>query len=129
MSGLVSPEYDAQIRDTIRDVRGGKRRTREADVVNPMPTPSKFPSLAVILDENLDAVTNPLQPTSALARLCKWSVADSQYSEVAPQIRVWNHSFTGYVQHTLGAAVNIDGHHWFFGDCVAMDSGDRATFE
>jgi hypothetical protein len=127
--GLVSQELYGQITDTIKTVRGTGRRSREAHVSPPMRDASRFPTLACILDENLAAVTNPKEPTSALARLCKWSVAESKYVEIEQQITVFNHSFTGYVQDTFGAALFIDGHHWFFGDCSPMDEAFRTEFE
>lgn len=126
--GLISAEYDAQIRGMIRAVQGGNRRRKEMVDAYPVRDAPRFPTLACILDENLAAVTNPLQPTSALARLCKWSVSDAEYVEVEPQITVYNHSFNSYTQHTFGAAIFVDGHHWFFGDCAPMNGELRTDF-
>ena len=128
-AGLVSQELYGQLTDTIKTVRVNGRRSREAHVSPPMRDGSRFPTLACILDADLAAVTNPKEPTSALARLCKWSVVDSKYVEIEQQITAFNHSFTGYLRHTFGAAFFIDGHHWFFGDCSPMDEAFRTDFE
>ena len=126
---LISTELGGQIQDTIRTVRGGKRRSVENVPSIPLRTASAFPELAVILDAALAAVTNPKEPTSALARIQRWSVADGEYTETQTQIRVYNHSFTAYAVNTFGMAKVVDGHHWFFGDCTAMSSGLRTALE
>ena len=87
------------------------------------------PPMTVILDAALTAVTNPKNPSSALATLCAWDHGTKEYSETSQQITVYNHSFTAYAVNTMGAAIVIDGHHWFFGDCAAMDEDDRTTEE
>ena len=130
MSGMqISPEFGQQLQRTVIAVRGGKRRSREMVEPYPLRSASAFPELAVILDASLAAVTNPKIHSSALATICRWSVADEEYTETDQQIKVWNHSFTAYSTNTFGMAKVIDGHHWFFGDCAAMSAGLREETE
>lgn len=126
---LLSPEYDSQIRASLTRGRRKARTSRELAPRERIRQASRFPSRAVILDAALSAVTNPKIPTSALATVCRWSVADELYVETDQQITVWNHSFRSFEQHSFGEASWIDGHPWFFGDCEPMDPADREGAE
>lgn len=120
--GLVTPEYDGQIRQTIRAVR--RMQGSSAESVDPVGVraPSRFTEHAVILDDPLAAATNSKTgATSGLCTLLKWTAADEEYTETAQQVKCWNHS--EHVSHevdTYGVIRNIDGHWHFFGDCGPM---------
>jgi hypothetical protein len=120
--GTVGPELYKQVTDTIVAVRQMGRVSTEMDLTAEGKAASRFPSHAVILDAALAAATNSkTAPTSALAKIQRWSVAESKYKETTQQIKVWNHSeSTGFAINTFGEARMIDGHYWFFGDCEAM---------
>ncbi len=120
--GLVSPEYDTQIRETIRAVRGNRRVSKEGDLSAPQKRASRFSEKVVILDEDLPAASHSLTgATSGLATVCKWSVADGQYTETSMQLTVWNHAENAnHVTDTFGYIRFIDGHWHFFGDCHPM---------
>jgi hypothetical protein len=120
--GMIGPEYDGQIRQTIIAVRQMGRVSTEMDLTAQGKAASRFPDHAVILDEALAVATHALTgATSALATVCKWNTADEEYVETDLQISVWNHSeSTAYALDTFGVARMINGHWWFFGDCDPM---------
>jgi hypothetical protein len=120
--GLVGPELYGQISDTIRAVKTGRMRSVESQSKAAAKLAGRLVPHAVVLDENLPAAADgKLTPSSALATVLRWSVAQSQYLETDLQIKVWNHSeATSFGIDTLGKADPIDGHYWFFGDCAAM---------
>jgi hypothetical protein len=120
--GLIGPEYDGQIRQTIIAVRQMGRVSTEMDLAAQGKAASRFPDHAVILDEAMAVAAHALTgATSALATVCKWSAADEKYVETDLQISVWNHSeSTAYALDTFGVARMINGHWWFFGDCDPM---------
>lgn len=75
---------------------------------------------AVILDAELAASTF-LAPTSGLATVCRWSVADDEYTQTTQRLTVYNHSTANAAAvDTPGVAIWIDGHWWFFADCDAI---------
>lgn len=121
---MISPEYDGQIRQTIRVVRNMGRTSSEMDLSAQERVASRFSDHAVILDAALAAATHALTgATSALATVCKWSTADEEYVETDLQITVWNHAeATSHVEDTFGIARHINGHWHFFGDCEPMAS-------
>lgn len=119
--GLIGPEYDAQIREVIREQKRRGRVSREwVDMPNTRPG-SRFPDKAVILDESLAVATNSKTgAASAMATVLEWSVADEEYIETDEQQRVWNHSESkSFAEDTFGIARHM-GHWVFFGDCEPM---------
>ncbi len=120
--GMIGPEYDGQIRQTIVAVRSMGRTSSEMDLSAQQKTASRFSDHAVILDEALAVATHSLTgATSALAAVCRWSTTDDEYVETDLQITVWNHSeATAHAVDTFGIARHIDGHWHFFGDCDPM---------
>jgi hypothetical protein len=83
----------------------------------PRPTGTQ-PSIAVVLDEALDAATNELiGATSVLATRCDWSVTLARYVKAADdvaKVRVWNHmTAISYESEEFGYGVWQDG-HWHF---------------
>jgi hypothetical protein len=126
--GLIGPEYDSQIRETILTVRGKRLKSTEMDSTAQQLAASRFPDHAVILDSALVAATHALTgASSCLATICKWSVADEEYVETSIQITVWNHSESkSYDDDTFGIARFIDGHYLFFGDCAGMTDREEA---
>ena len=120
--GTIGPEYDGQIRQTIRVVRNMGRTSSEMDLSAQERAASRFSDHAVILDAALAVATNSKTgATSALATVCRWKESTGQYSETDLQITVWNHSeSTAHAINTFGAARFINGHYWFFGDCEPM---------
>jgi hypothetical protein len=127
--GLIGPEYDAQIRETILAVRGQRRVSTEGDLSGSQRFASRFSEKAVILDAALGVATSSQTgATSALAAIQRWSVTDGEYIETEQQITVWNHSeSTAYAADTFGFARFIQGHWCFFGDCAAM--AERIPFD
>jgi len=125
--GLIGPEYDGQIRQTIIAVRQMRRVSTEMDLTAQSKAATRLVPHAVVLDAALPNATNSkLSPTSALATVLRWSVQFSRYVETNLQVRVWNHSeSTSYDADTFGKADPIDGHYWFIGDCAPMQ--DRAA--
>jgi hypothetical protein len=122
--GMIGPEYDGQIRQTIVAVRSMGRTSSEMDLSAQQKATSRFPSHAVILDAALASATHSLTgATSALATVCRWNIETEDYAETDLQILVWNHSeSTGFSVDTFGEARMINGHYWFFGDCQAMNA-------
>jgi hypothetical protein len=122
--GLISPEYDAQLRDVIKSDRQRKRMSAEVVEAPQKRKASAFSEHAVILDEDLPAATHALTgASSCLATVCRWSTADEEYVETSLQLTVWNHSENAnHVTNTYGVIRFIDGHWHFFGDCHAMAS-------
>jgi hypothetical protein len=120
--GLIGPEYDAQIREVIRERQRNRRTSRESvDMPNTRPG-SRFPDKGVILDEALSVATNSKTgAASAIATVLEWSVADEEYIETDEQQQVWNHSESkSFAEDTFGFARMINGHWVFFGDCEPM---------
>lgn len=122
--GMIGPEYDGQIRQTIIAVRSMGRTSSEMDLSAPERAASRFSSHAVVLDATLSAATNSKTGArKALATIQRWSVTQEKYVESSQQITVWNHSETAaFSVNTFGEARMIDGHWFFFGDCAAMAS-------
>lgn len=122
--GMIGPEYDGQIRQTIIAVRQMGRVSTEMDLSAQQKAASRFPDHLVILDAALPAATHALTgASSCLATVCKWSVEDEEAVESDLQITVWNHSESkSYADDTFGVARFIQGHWLFFGDCEGMDS-------
>ncbi len=120
--GIVSPEYDAQIRETIIAVRRNRRISKEADLSPQTKTASRFSEKVVILDADLPAASHSLTgATNCLATVCKWSVDNEEYTETSLQLTVWNHSeHANHTVDTFGYIRHIDGHWHFFGDCHPM---------
>lgn len=87
-------------------------------------TRGQTPPKGVIIDAALDVATHALTgATSCLATICEWSPTDTEYTETAQQITVWNHSESqSFEADTFGKAEWIDGHWWFFGDCGPMEA-------
>ena len=90
---------------------------------------SQFPIHAVILDEALagtsaflDAPTGSVDPSTPNATVCTWSKAAGKYTQSEQRIAVANHSTTNHAIDTPGAAIPINGHYWFFGDCDPIAS-------
>ena len=120
---MLSKEYERQIRDLIRRDRGAHRTLNELEGKQSSKKPSRFPPRAVILDAALVAPSTAVTPTKALATVLRWSTADEAYVETSQQIYVFNHAETkSHAIDTFGAAIHINGHYWFFGDCEAMAS-------
>ena len=122
--GMIGPEYDGQIRQTIVAVRNLGRTSSEMDLSAQQKATSRFPDHAVILDAALAVATHALTgATSALATVCKWDTTAEEYTETDLQITVWNHSETTPSSvDTFGFARHIDGHYCFFPDCAPMAS-------
>lgn len=122
--GMIGPEYDGQIRQTIIAVRQMGRTSTEMDLETQKKAGSRFPDHGVILDEALSAATHALTgATSALATVCRWNIETEEYTETDLQIKVWNHSETTPSSvDTFGFARHIDGHYCFFPDCAPMAS-------
>jgi hypothetical protein len=122
--GMIGPEYDGQIRQTILAVRNLGRTSSEMDLSAQQKATSRFPDHGVILDEELAVATNAKTgATSALATVCKWNIENEEYAETDLQIKVWNHSETTPSSvDTFGFARHIDGHYCFFPDCAPMAS-------
>ena len=120
--GMIGPEYDGQIRQTILAVRNLGRTSSEMDLSAQQKATSRFPDHAVILDAALAVATHALTgATSALATVCKWDTTAEEYTETDLQITVWNHSESAaHAINTFGIARHIDGHWHFFGDCDPM---------
>jgi hypothetical protein len=120
--GMIGPEYDGQIRQTILAVRNLGRMSSEMDLSAQERAASRFSDHAVILDAALAAATHALTgATSALATVCRWSTTGSEYTETELQVTVWNHSESkSYSDNTFGIARFINGHWLFFGDCEGM---------
>ena len=122
MSGrLLSDGLYQQIGQTVRRVRRLDRTLSEANTSNARGASSSFPIRAVILDEALTGGSF-LAPSSGLATVCRWSVEDGEYTQTELQITVYNHSSEEPEADTPGAAILIDGHHWFFADCEPLAS-------
>ena len=122
----ISAAYETQIRATVkRDLRTNRN---SVEIIEPNPRKSPaFRNRAVILDAALGTASNAkTAPTSCLATVLRWDPAAGEYVETALQITVFNHSeSTSYAANTFGAAIPIDGHFWFFGDCAAMATPGR----
>ena len=126
--GLIGPEYDAQIRETIITVRGKRMKSTEKQAAAQQLAASRFPDHMVILDAALPAATHALTgASSCLATVCRWSVADEEGSETEIQVKVWNHSESkSYDDDTFGIARFVAGHYLFFGDCSGMTDREGA---
>lgn len=122
--GLIGPEYDRQIRETIVAVRGNRRVSKEGDLSGQRKTASRFSEKVVALDAALPAASHSFTgASSCLATVCRWSTIDEIYVETALQLKVWNHSeHTSHAANTFGVIRHIDGHWHFFGDCEPMAS-------
>ena len=117
---LVSPELYRQFAEVYRWYRSLKGQSPGEPDTQQTKKPSRFPAYAVIIDAEL-AGASLLAPSSCLATICEWDDAADTYAQTAEQIAVWNHSAESHDVDTPGAAIPIDGHYWFFGDCEAMD--------
>lgn len=125
--GGITPEYDQQIRQTIRTVRNRGRQSFESVESIPRKAGKAFVPHVVILDEELDVATNAKTgATKAKATICKWNEEDEKYEETDDQIYVWNHSESdSYEVDTFGIAFPVGTKFFMLGDCGPMaDRGD-----
>ena len=121
---LLSDALLAHLYDVLRDFVRTNRLTTEFDEETPRKSQSLFLIHAVILDADLDAPASFLdEPTGSTdpgdpnATICLWSKADNKYTQTEKRLAVSNHSTTDHAIDTPGAAIAINGHYWFFGDC------------
>ncbi len=126
---LLSDELLAPLLDAVfRDKRNHRTTTEAAEEPRRRLT-SRFPTHAVILDETLNAPlsflaepTGSIDPAEPNATVCAWSKEDEKYTQTERRLAVSNHSTTDHAKDTPGAAIFINGHYWFFGDCDPMTS-------
>lgn len=84
---------------------------------------TRFKTHAVILDEALagtsflSAPTGSIDPVEPNATICEVDITTGTYTQTEDRLAVANHSATDHAVDTPGAAIPIDGHFWFFGDC------------
>jgi|GEM_PF-4066018 len=128
---LISPDYDRQIRDSLRRDRRTQRISTEMQPTSPRRLSRAMIPLGVVLDETLPVATqSKTGASSALARICNWKVADEDYVETQQQVRVWNHSESkAYAVNTFGIVIPVQGHLVFFGDCDVMATPSRTELE
>lgn len=128
MSGsLVSPELLQQIYETIRHYLRTHRTGEDFAADSKSRKPSALKTIAVILDEDLDGVdflsepSGSVDPTLKNATVCQWSFEKNRYVQTEQRLHVANHSAEEKLTDTPGAAIPIDGHYWFFGDCDPLE--------
>ena len=120
-----------QVHEVIRIILKEERRSTEFQGTQRGRIPSRFPIHAVILDEALDAVDFLEEPTGSTdlaepnATICELDTPTGKYRQTERRLAVVNRSSTDHDEDTPGAAIPINGHYWFFGDCEAM--ADRPT--
>ncbi len=123
----ISPEYERQIRKTVRAYLSKHWDIMEA-IGRLSRLPTRFREHAVILDEAmagvdfLDEPTGSTDPGKPNATICRWDTELKTYIQTEDRLAVANHSNTDYAIDTPGAAIAVDGHYWFFGACDAMTS-------
>ena len=97
--------------------------------------PGRFPIRAVILDEDLGSAnfleeptgsTDPLEPN---ATVCRWDRDENKYEQTEQRLAVANHASGNSSKDTPGAAIPIDGHYWFFGDCSPISDREPPPWE
>ncbi len=100
-----------------------KNTLEHQDPTSPRPT-TRFRTHAVILDEALDAASSFLgagtgssDPAEPNATVCEIDLSTNTYKQTEQRLSVVNHSTTDHPVDTPGAAIPINGHYWFFGDC------------
>jgi len=125
MGKSLSSGLEAQIREGIRERKNAGRQRGRGDAPRERrPRAKRFPIYAVILNASLPAGTF-LQPTSTTATRCVLNTSTNEYEQLGSEydLRVWNHSSRSYDDDTPGAAIPVDGdHYWFFGDCEAWEN-------
>jgi hypothetical protein len=124
---LLSDAALEQVYDVIRHFLRTERVSTEHRETQRGRIASRFPIHAVILDEALDAPedflsvgtgsTNPAEPN---ATICDYDTETKKYTQTKKRIAVSNYSTTDHDVDTPGAAIPINGHYWFFGDCDPM---------
>lgn len=137
MSGeLLSEGLRDQTHDVIRWARLQRNSANESRQPLDRKAATRFPPRACILNEALPPATHALQPTKAKATLVRWDATAEQYREFeddplnpdAGKLTVFNHSEnSNHGANTFGAALLIDGHYWFIGDCSAMATREPPT--
>jgi len=124
MGKTLSTAFESQLRQGVRiDQNAGRNGQRGDAPVARVPRTQRFPIYAVILNGSLPAGTF-LEPTSQTATRCELNTSTNEYEQLGSDydLTVWNHSSRSYDEDTPGAAIPVDGdHYWFFGDCEAWD--------
>ncbi len=125
----------AQIEDLIRlELKIGRRSTESIETA-PGVRVGGFKPTAVILDATLAAADflavpgGSVDPAEPNATVCLWSAADGKYTQTERRLAVSNHSSSAHAIDTAGAALWIDGHYWFFGDCDPLSSRPTPPWE
>ena len=123
---LLSDAALAQVYDVIRHFHRTERVSTEHQETQRGRIPSRFPIHAVILDEDLDGAmflsvgTGSADLAEPNATICDYDSKTRKYTQTKKRIAVTNHSATDHVIDTPGAAIPVNGHYWFFGDCDPM---------
>jgi len=136
MSYLISEELLSQIQSLIKDSIQASRRTEDDQPEQNKRFTSRFPTHAVILDTGLAAAssflsspTGSIDPNEPNATICEVDSATGEYTQTDRRLAVANHSTESHALNTPGAAISINGHYWFFGDCNIVTSRPTPPWE
>ena len=126
---LISDALLAQIGAVVKLALRNERRTSEHSEPASSRTPTRFKTHAVILDEELAGVETFLSEASGStdlaepnATICEWDAETKKYKQTEKRLAVASHSAEAHEVDTPGAAIPIDGHYWFFGECSPMEN-------
>ena len=127
---LLSEGLLKQITELIRKDRDSSDATSFTDGNNwGIRRPSMLKTKAVILDEALSGASSFLSegdgsndPEEPNATICEYDRDTNTYTQTEERLAVTSHSTESHAVDTPGAAIPIDGHYWFFGDCNAVTS-------
>ncbi|MEO1914370.1 MAG: hypothetical protein ABGW98_11010, partial [Myxococcales bacterium] len=128
---LLSDAALEQVYAVIRHFLRTERASTEHRETQRGRIPSRFPIHAVILDEDLDAADFLGTPTGSTdlaqpnATICELDTSTGIYKQTTRRLAVVNRSSTDHSEDTPGAAIPVNGHYWFFGDCESIV--DRPT--
>lgn len=131
---LLSAAYEAQIRKVVVAFLG-----RHLDLTEHAEKPrerkaSRFTTTAVILDEDLPGADFLMTDESEEvdegipepnATICRLNKTTMLYEQTEDRLHVYNRSAEDHEADTPGAAIPVNGHYWFFGDCDPLS--DRPT--
>ena len=91
--GMIGPEYDGQIRQTIVAVRSMGRTSSEMDLSAEQRMPSRFPTTRAVLVQTMAAPSSSSAvPTSAMVATLTLDLTTKQLTPTNMRIRAYNYT-------------------------------------
>jgi hypothetical protein len=91
--GMIGPEYDSQIRQTIVAVRSMGRTSSEMDLTAQQKAASRFPTTRAVLVQTMTAPSSSSAvPTSVMVATLTLDLSTKQLTPTSMRIRAYNYT-------------------------------------